>query len=205
MRLILIRHGAAYHSIENTIAEEFCRGLTVKGVEQAELLANRLRDGGELADCTVCLCSPILRARQTAEIILPSLPVTSILEEHNLRELMPGVADGLPRSEYETIYGAFDLMAEPYRPFAPEGESWVAFTTRVQQTMLRLAEQYAGKTIVAVSHGGFIALSILMLFAIPRPGTRAWLHPLNTAITEWQVTDGRWCLVRYNDAAHLNQ
>jgi probable phosphoglycerate mutase len=204
MRLILIRHAESYSSTQQLIADVVgCTGLTEHGFAQAEKLANRLRTTGELDDCTIYLSSPVLRARQTAEVLLDVLPVTSFQDDLDLRDVIPGEADGLSRSDYEARYGAFDLVAEPKRTFSPKGDSWLTFTNRVRQTMQRFAQQYEGQNVVAVSHAGFIMMSILELFAIPRPGTGAFLNPTNTAMTEWRYSGNRWTLVHYNDASHL--
>jgi len=69
--------------------------------------------------------------------------------------------------------------------------------------MDRLAGRYAGQTVVAVTHAGFIVVSILELFDIPRSGGRAWLDPRPTALTEWSRSNGIWRLERYNDTSHV--
>jgi probable phosphoglycerate mutase len=204
MRLILIRHGESYAAVEQVIADVAgCKGLTDQGVAQVRQLAHRLRSTGEANECTLFLSSPIPRARQSAQLLLDVLPVATFQEDPDLRDLIPGEADGLTNSEYAARYGRFDLMAKPERPFSPGGESWVTFTARVRQTMQRYAEEYAGQTVVAACHSGFIVLSILELFSIPRPGTRAFLNPTYTSLTEWHCSEKRWTLVRYNDSSHL--
>ena len=204
MRLILIRHGASEHATRGLIAAVTgCTGLTAHGRAQAAALAARVRQTGELRDCTALLSSPVLRARQTADILAPALPVRRVAEDPDLREILPGVADGLTRAAYRASYGEFDLSADVQRPFAPGGESWADFSGRVELTLARLARRFDGQTVVAVSHAGFIVPAILTLFAIPRPGTGARLEPRHTALTEWRVSCGLWQLVRYNDAAHL--
>jgi hypothetical protein len=65
------------------------------------------------------------------------------------------------------------------------------------------SERFAGQTVVAVSHAGFVVASLLVAFDIPRPGTGARLEPAHTSLTEWRVADAIWTLVRYNDASHL--
>jgi probable phosphoglycerate mutase len=205
VRLILIRHGEAHHSFNGLIAgDRACTGLTERGVAQARALANRLSATGELRDCAALLCSPVRRARQTADLLAGALPGARLEETPDLRELHPGDADGLSWADYRARFGAFDLRAEPQRPFAPGGESWEAFTGRVRATLDGLAERHAGQTVAAVTHSGFIVVATMLIFAIPRPGTGARLDPEHTALTEWHVADGRWHLVRYNDAYHLS-
>jgi broad specificity phosphatase PhoE len=204
VRLVLIRHADSEHSARQVIAGmNDCTGLTERGVEQVHALADRLHATGELSDCSALLCSPALRARQTAQGLARVLPVGVIEENCDLCEVHAGDADGLSWEEYRAKYGAFDLLTSPRRPFAPGGESWSDFISRVRATHRRLAERFAGRTVVAVSHAGFVVASILVSFDIPRPGTGARLEPVHASLTEWRVSDATWTLARYNDAGHL--
>ena len=204
MRLVLIRHGESKHGLRGHIADvRTCTGLTPRGVQQALALAERLSATGERLDSTFLLTSPVLRARQTAEILAEAFSGGTLSEDGNLRELLPGQAEGLSGAEYRSHYGAFDLIASPARPFAPGGESWADFVGRVRATLHDFAERFAGQTVIAVSHAGFIVASLLVLFDIPRPGTGTQFDPAHTALTEWEMSGGIWRLVRYNDTAHL--
>ncbi len=204
MRLILIRHGESDHALCDVIAgRHSCRGLSEQGLKQAELLAHRLVVTHEVSDCQALLCSPVLRARQTAEVLARVLPAGPIEDDCDLCELHPGAADGLSWEAYRATYGAFNLLTSPTRPFALGAESWVEFAQRVHATLERLARRFAGQTVVAVTHAGFIVVSVLVLFDIPRPGTGAHLDPGYTSLTEWRVEEARWQLVRFNDLSHL--
>lgn len=204
MRLILIRHGESRIQNREIIAGvRSCQGLTDRGVWQAQMLAERFRIGGEIGDCAALLSSPVLRARQTAEELISSLPVRTIEEHSELTEIDVGVADGITREEYRSKHGEFNLIEHPDRPFAPGGESWSQYLNRVRLEMNRLAERFSDQTVVAVTHAGFIVVSILATFGIPRPGTGARLEPHNTSLTEWRFDQGKWQLQRYNDAYHL--
>jgi broad specificity phosphatase PhoE len=203
MRLILIRHGESHHTYEGVIAElSGCRGLTDRGYAQVHSLADRLRTNGEIRDSCILMSSPVLRAQQTAAILAEATSLGPVVQERDLCEIHPGLADGLTWEAYRTVYGTFDLVSSPLRYFAPGGESWVQFLDRVRATVGRLAAQFADQTVVAVTHAGFIVASILVLFDIPRPGTTARLDPEHTAITEWDNSDGVWRLVRFNDMGH---
>ena len=182
-----------------------CPGLTARGFEQSRILARRLEHTGALRETTQLLTSPVLRARQTAEILAPCFPQCSLVEDIRLSELLPGEADGLLWPEYVSRYEAFDLVTEPERPFAPGGESWQDFGTRVHamlDQMTRLDEQ---QTVVGISHAGFIVMAMLELFSIPRPGTGTRIDPSFTSLTEWQYSAGEWQLLRFNDIAHLQE
>ncbi len=204
MHLFLIRHGRSVHSDKRLVAgRRGCQGLTAAGVEQAQRLRDRLHQTGEWGNVNQFITSPILRAVQTAEILQPSIFHVNLTKDENFEELRPGQADGLTWEAFRERFGWFDMTVESERPFAPEGESWLAFSKRVTLTLDQLAEQYADQTVAVVTHGGFIAASLVVKFNIPRPGTETHLHAENTSITEWRVKNGRWTLLRFSDTAHL--
>jgi broad specificity phosphatase PhoE len=198
MRLILIRHAQSRHTLEKIIAGPLgCRGLTETGFGQAHALAERLHPLGKV---DLLLSSPVLRARQTAEIIAPALGLV-LVEDARLTEQAPGAADGLTWAEYETRYGAFDLAANPDRPFAPGGESWNEYIARVPAVFETLARENPGKTVVAVTHAGFIVVSFLLLFGVfSTSANRAWIDPAFASLTEWEWLQERgvWRLNCYN-------
>jgi probable phosphoglycerate mutase len=124
-------------------------------------------------------------------------------EDEALAETQAGEADGMFWPDYVERFGAFDMVREPERPFAPGGESWLDFRSRVEGGLERLARDYQDETVIAVTHGGFVETALLVLFDIPRPGTGADLEAGNTSITEWRYSNGIWILVRFNDIGHL--
>jgi phosphohistidine phosphatase len=72
MKLILVRHAEAVAKGDNGVASDFDRPLTENGREQARKLATALLAHG-VAPSAV-LTSPLVRARETAEPLLPLLP-----------------------------------------------------------------------------------------------------------------------------------
>lgn len=73
MRLIFIRHGLAQaKKKEDTDLDDFRRELTSAGIRQTRRLARRYRK--LFKDMDVLYTSPLLRAAQTAEIILRKSP-----------------------------------------------------------------------------------------------------------------------------------
>jgi probable phosphoglycerate mutase len=203
MRLILVRHGDAFAGFEGVIAgERACTGLTALGQRQAIALRDHLAESARVT-ADVLLVSTLPRAVETAEIVAPGLGLEILGQDCDLCEVHPGEADGLTWAEYDVRHGSFDMESEPDRVFAPAGESWNTFHDRVQRTLTRLAQEYVGKTVVAVCHAGVIIASLRVL--LPVVGAGAQLRPTNTGLTEWSYDELRdqWTLHTFNDAAHL--
>lgn len=200
MRLILVRHGHSKHSVENIIAGNIgCKGLTEQGIQQAEQLAQYLKK--QEASCDLLLSTSVKRAYQTAGIISTQLN-RPIQINDDLRELLPGDADGLTWSEYRQRYTEFDFQTDPDKPFAPNGESWNQFVDRVKTALNTLSQTYADKNVIAVTHSGFIVVAFLVLFQSPFFNRQAVIHPDYTSLTEWQVSGSTWQLIRFNDTHH---
>ena len=195
MRIVLVRHGQGRDQLtETNSGGRTCAGLTDLGSKQVGALATHLRESGDLSECTTLLSSTIPRARQTARILLDVLPVQGVTEDRALCERQMGQAEGLTTSELQTKYGD----STP-----PGAETVQELFDRTHSTMLSYSRRFHGQTVVAVTHGGFIVGSMVRHFS--RPGAGAWLHPLNTGITEWSQSEGIWTLVQYNNVYHLHR
>ena len=195
MRIVLVRHGQGKDQLtETNSGERTCSGLTDLGREQGYALATHLRESGEYSDCQTLLSSTIARARQTARILLDVFPAQCVTEDPDLCELRMGQAEGLTTSQIQAKYG----------DSAPPGaETFQELSDRAHSTLLSYSQRFNGQTVVAVTHGGFIAGSTKRLFSGTE--TKVWLHPLNTGITEWSLSDGIWTLVQYNNTCHLHR
>jgi 2,3-bisphosphoglycerate-dependent phosphoglycerate mutase len=221
--LYLIRHGEAYSNIERDGSGTVPglrgdKGLTPRGRAQAERLRDRLAESGEIR-ADVVLASTFARAWQTAEIIAPALglPVTP---DDDLQEMRAGdEVDGMTERELRERYTIPDYRQTPYARIASESENWGEFMLRVGAMFDRVTREYAGKTVVLVTHGGVIDASIIIFFQLHTltvPPFALYTH--NTSITEWELeqtagfhthdernsnTAARWRLVHYNDDHHI--
>jgi probable phosphoglycerate mutase len=205
--LFLIRHGESTPQVERIMGGmRGDRGLTPLGVAQAERLRDRLTATREVT-ADVVIASTMPRARQTAEILAPALGLP-IIEDEEVQEVRPGIADGLSLEEAEARFHMSAFVSDPSHPVSPGGESWQQFVQRVSGAFDRITQQHAGRTVVVVCHAGVIEGSFLHFFRLPLMS----LPPVqfstqNTSITHWQQpldgASGRWRLFGYNDAMHL--
>ncbi len=207
--LYLIRHAEAVSNVVPIVGGmRGDMGLTPRGMAQAERLRDRLSASGEIS-ASVLIASTLPRARRTAEIVAPALGLPIIWDD-DVQELRPGAADGMPESEFIARYGKPDFEHDPYRPIAPDGESWAQFMLRVAGMLHRMAREHSGKNVVIVTHGGVIDGSFITFFGISQLAQRqVRFYTLNTSLTHWErIAEEnqpvRWRLVAYNDAAHLD-
>jgi 2,3-bisphosphoglycerate-dependent phosphoglycerate mutase len=208
--LYFIRHGEAVSNVEPVVAGmRGDAGLTAKGISQAERLRDRLAATGEIA-ADVFIASTLPRARQTAEIIAPSIG-QPIQWDDEVQEIRVGEADGLTIAELDARYGRPDFASDPYRPLAPGGESWAEFLLRADTALRRIAREHEGKTVVVVCHGGIVDASFGAFLALsPLAYSVAGFLTRNTSITHWSRRQmgerpHRWRLECYNDAMHLSE
>jgi 2,3-bisphosphoglycerate-dependent phosphoglycerate mutase len=210
-RLVLIRHGEAVCNVSGVCGGRTgCSGLTERGIEQVEALRDRLAVTGELAGTDALYASVLPRAIQTAEILAPALPGDdgpglSVIAECGLCELHPGEADALTWAQFAQRFGQLDWDQNPDQVIAPGGESWTGFVNRAADMVATLAERHRGQLVVVACHAGVIEASLLALLPVAggRQGVRLQLRTQHASLTSWEIDDGRWRLLGYNDSAHL--
>jgi probable phosphoglycerate mutase len=207
--LILVRHGESASNAGAWISSvATCGGLTDLGRAQAEALRDRLiAEAAPAPD--VVLSSTMRRARETAEIVAAAWDAPVDLWPE-LCEREPGECEGLSYEDYVARYGRAPYV-DWEEPMSPGGESHVEFQARIARVHDRVLAEHAGRTVVAVCHGGIIVGTAIALIqgSAAQPGQRLpWTNPRNSSVSEWRhggalppMAD--WRLARYNDHAHL--
>ena len=144
MKLFIARHGQTPWNVEDLVCGRADVPLTEVGQQQAKLLAESALDKG----IDVILCSPLLRARQTAQAVSDAIGVPVELDER-LMELDFGIFEGEPRSTPEYVYTRTQF---PTR--FPGGESNFLLAHRVYGCLEDVKRNYDPKTVLLVCHGG---------------------------------------------------
>jgi alpha-ribazole phosphatase len=196
-RLILVRHGDLGEKFHGRYIGRTDVPLAAEGRRQAAALSGKL---GRL-DGAHFLCSPLLRARETAEIALGAGAAFTV--DDDLREIDFGRWEAMSFAQIAVADpAAVDDWAALEDAFAfPGGESIGAFRGRIGALAGRIADDPAG-TVVAITHGGVIRLLIChflgleyrryLLFDV-RPGS----------LSEVAIDGGKGVLTRLNDRCHL--
>jgi len=150
--IYLIRHGQTAFNLARRYQGGLDSPLTRLGEDQAARVGRRL--GELLAPETPMVCSPLGRARRSAEIIRAAGGFTGpFAEDARIREISLGEWDGLTDEDIEFAFpGARDGTTRWNWHFrAPRGERLEGFTARLSEW---LEAALAGPLpVIAVSHG----------------------------------------------------
>jgi nicotinate-nucleotide--dimethylbenzimidazole phosphoribosyltransferase len=159
--LILVRHAETALNAERRYQGRTDGPLTEGGVSEARAIGALLR--AQFGAEAVLHASDAPRARRTAELALPGLPV---IVDARLAELDFGAFDGATFDENLAAHGdAFrDWILDPRTVAPPGGESLEALEARVGEWLESLDP--AGSAI-AVSHGGPIRAALARILGIP--------------------------------------
>ena len=146
-RVFFTRHGETTMNVADHISGITDCDLTANGIAQAEQLAAVCAEQREI--CAI-ICSPLKRARMTAEIIAERMHVPVVTDER-LREWDYGSYEDQPRSETPEFQAAKREFGVRMKD---GGESLLQLAHRVYSCIDDLRVQYAGKAVLCVCHGG---------------------------------------------------
>ena len=161
--LVLMRHGESLWNLEDRFTGSVDVPLTAKGRAGAAKAA--LKCPGQKFD--VAYCSPLSRAKETAELFLEALDsAVPLIPEPLLIEKNYGILQGLNKDRVKATYGeeAYNLWHRSYEVGPPGGESLYELGLRVQPFVKQVVGEdlRLGKNVLLVAHGNVIR-SLIML------------------------------------------
>lgn len=203
VRLVIVRHCQTVGNAAQIFQGRTDTPISEQGFFQLGLLSARLRD--EKID--VIYSSPLPRAKRTAEAInvFHNVPV---VELESLQEIFVGEIDGMssldiPRHAPEA---AKAWNEAPWSFAPPGGETMGEVYARLQEAIMKIITENAGKTVAITSHG--CAIRNLMCFLSGYPIESLTQIPLgaNTSVSVVEAQeDGSFRVVLMSDSAHLPQ
>jgi broad specificity phosphatase PhoE len=175
--------------------------LTEKGRAQARALARRWKAEG--VKFNLIISSPLVRAKETAEIIAAALDakleLDPILMERHIGEMEGLTAEEVrkrPQPPYIT----------PYDPIGGEGEGDWALFLRAGQALHALVRRPPGSYLI-VSHGGILNQLMNAIIGIAPhvdpSGVRFRFENTAFARVIYFPHQHRWAIDAVNDRAHL--
>jgi phosphoserine phosphatase len=154
-RLILIRHGETEWNVIGRYQGQADPPLNQQGVAQSYQLAEQLVETG----LDILYTSPLLRAAQTAQILVEKLTIPLYVEPRFM-EIHQGDWQTRLRSEINQLYP--DLFnrweKEPWEVSPPNGESLPQVQDRVIAAAEEIINQYLHQCVGIVTHRIPIAL-----------------------------------------------
>lgn len=159
MNIYLLRHGETDWNKEGRIQGHTDIHLNQNGRIQIARTAESL--AGICPNMDVILCSPLSRARESAEIAAEQLhyPKDRIIVEQPLIERSFGEAEGLTAAEREQEYPNYHYSDIGY--VFPGMESFEELMERADGVFRKITDTYKDKeNILAVSHGALLAAVI---------------------------------------------
>jgi broad specificity phosphatase PhoE len=197
IEITFVRHGETEANAASIWQGQGDAALSDRGRAQARSLADRLDPG----DFDLVVSSDLVRTLETAD--LAGLDPVS---DAGFREMDIGAWEGLTRQQvHDRFPDELARMAAGDRDVPMGGgESWTAFSKRIEAAIDRVVERVdPGSRVLVIAHGGVIhsALATRLEFRAARPWPIARI--LNAAITELIVDDGWAHLQVLNDVRHV--
>jgi probable phosphoglycerate mutase len=198
-RIVAIRHGQTAWNAETRMQGQLDTALDALGRWQAKQLAEAL--DGEAID--VIISSDLARAMQTAFPLARrrGLPVRG---DRALRERSFGVFQGFTYAHIARHWpdGAARWRARDPHFGAQGGETLANFHQRVVAAALRLTAEFAGKSMVWVTHGGVLDCLHRAAMRVALDAPRSWTLD-NASINRLLYSDQGLMLVGWGDCRHL--
>lgn len=145
MEILLVRHGQTEWNLLKKVQGKADIELNEQGIKQAEETRNYLKN--EKID--LILCSPLKRAMQTAEIIKQERNIKMIIDER-ISERDFGEFEGMPNTDFD--FNAFWSYKQNLK--YDKAENIQDFFERVYDFLESIKNEYTGKRVLIVAHGG---------------------------------------------------
>jgi len=178
--ICLLRHGeTAYNADGNKYCGRTDIGLTDKGLGQAKRMQDLLKDDSFDA----IFCSPLERARVTAEIA--SGRAADVQVDPRLIEVDFGQWEGKRPEEFQTADPESwnNWLSDPAQHRAGRiGETAAEVIARLEDFYTELQEKYAGKKVLVVAHNGVNRFFMASQLGMPLKNYRRIIQE-NSALT----------------------
>jgi len=185
MKLIITRHGETEGNVKRILAD-IDDPLTPKGKEQAESVSKRLKN----EKIEVIFSSPIIRAKETAQIIAKNHPYADFIVVNELKEMELGSFLNKGFDEVD-----WDLMPN-------DVENRTSMYQRAKIIVEKALEKYPNSTVLFVSHNA-INKAMIRFLRKWHPEDKKSIPQKNTAITIFEISEKERKEIIFNCTQHL--
>ncbi|MEO4054678.1 histidine phosphatase family protein [Solibacillus sp. CAU 1738] len=185
--IYLIRHGETDWNTAGKVQGLTDIPLNINGEQQAQKSSMYFENKA----IDVILCSPLLRARRTAEIINAQLGI-QLIEMQEFAERCYGDAEGLTIDERTAKFGSGII---------PNLESREDLQNRVIKGMNQIVNEFENQKILVVAHGAVINA---ILYILSKGEIGSGITRLkNACISCIGYKNNSWDIISVNEDAHL--
>lgn len=183
--------------------------LSELGERQAEAVRRWLDDHATPHPDAVVV-SPYVRTRQTAELALKGLDISSVLDER-LRDRELGVLDLLTKTGIEARMPEESKRRSRlgkfyYRP--PGGESWADVLLRLRSLLRDIDEEHPGERVLLFAHDATVSMIRYLLEDMDEETlmeTARQAPIANCSISSWTRDGETWRPELFNDVSHIEE
>lgn len=169
-KMHLIRHGLTRANLEGIYAGS---GTDLPLCEEGVAQLRALKKDFAYPEVSVVVTSPLLRCRQTADILFPGIQQIGV---DDLREINFGAFEGKSAAQLQGDAAFHDWLDPKKQATPPGGESGRDFAARASAALQHLCEfllKGETKEIAVITHGGLI-MTALAMHAVPEREPQLW-------------------------------
>ncbi len=176
-KIYIVRHGKTDWNVKELLQGTTDIELSEEGIEQAKELAGKL----DLSKIDICFCSPLKRARQTADILVGNK--VKIIYDSMIVERGFG--------DYEGKSINFDLIEKQWNYKLNDNshniESLQDCLLRAKKFLDKIKREYPNKNILIISHGSFIKTLHFNLVGYDENTDFLSFNPKNSVLYEYEM------------------
>jgi broad specificity phosphatase PhoE len=163
--LYIMRHGKTDWNAKHKLQGRTDIPLNEEGIQMAEQAKEKYKD----VNFDICYCSPLVRAKQTAEIVLEGRNIPIVYDDR-LMEMCFGVYEGVTHPSQ--IEGSLirKLFKDPANyPGVEDGETFDDLFARTGSFLKEVVQPQldAGKDVIIVGHGAMDSSIVCQVQNIP--------------------------------------
>ena len=163
--LYIMRHGKTDWNAKHKLQGRTDIPLNEEGIQMAEQAKEKYKD----VNFDICYCSPLVRAKKTAEIVLEGRNIPIVYDDR-LMEMCFGVYEGVTHPSQMVGSPIRKLFKDPANyPGVEDGETFDDLFARTGSFLKEVVQPQldAGKDVIIVGHGAMDSSIVCQVQNIP--------------------------------------